>query len=89
MVSVTLILEEFEYVALKLLLIMEHLLGNYAFFPISPWLVSWFPSKWPPLGKGLLLVGLLEGSSYHSRSYFPHFNTSSPQFPNLLGFRAY
>jgi hypothetical protein len=37
MVSVTLILEAFEYVALKLLLIMERLLGNYAFFPISPW----------------------------------------------------
>jgi hypothetical protein len=36
-VSVTLILEAFEYVALKLLLIMERLLGHYAFGLISPW----------------------------------------------------
>ena len=34
--SITLIFEAFEYVALKLLLIMERLLGNYVFFPISP-----------------------------------------------------
>jgi hypothetical protein len=36
MVSVTLILEAFEYVTLNLLLIMDRLLGNYSFFPISP-----------------------------------------------------
>jgi hypothetical protein len=68
-VSVTLILEAFEYVALKLLLIIERLLGNYALCLVSPWWLTLCPSKWSPLGKGLLLGGLLDESSYHSRSY--------------------
>jgi hypothetical protein len=52
-VSVTLILEAFEYVALKLLLIIECLLGNYALCLVSPWWLTLCPSKWSPLGKGL------------------------------------
>jgi hypothetical protein len=36
-VSITLILEAFEYVALKILLIIENLLIHYAFDLVSPW----------------------------------------------------
>jgi hypothetical protein len=36
-VSVTLILEAFEYVAFKFLLIIERLLGNYTIYLVSPW----------------------------------------------------
>jgi len=36
-VNVTLIIEAFEYVALKLLLIIEHMHRNYAIGLISPW----------------------------------------------------
>jgi hypothetical protein len=68
-VSVALVLEAFQYAALKLLLIIEHLLGNYALCPVSPWWLTLCLSKWSPSGKGLLLGGLLDESSYHSRSY--------------------
>ena len=83
MVSVTLILEAFEYVALNILLIMECLLGNYDFLPISPWWVSWFPSKWPPSGKGLLLGVPLKG--HHTiPTHTCHFLLFLPlYFPNF------
>jgi hypothetical protein len=51
---------------LKLLLIIEHLLGSYALFPVSPWWLTLRPSKWSPLGMSLLLGGLLDESSCHS-----------------------
>jgi hypothetical protein len=34
---ITLIFEAFKHVVLKLLLIIERLLGHYAFDPVSPW----------------------------------------------------
>jgi hypothetical protein len=54
---------------LKLLLMIELILGNYALCPVSPWWLKLWPSKWSPLGMGLLLGGPLDDSSYHSRSY--------------------
>jgi hypothetical protein len=33
---------------LKLLSIIEHLLGNYDIFLVSPWWLIFFPSKWSP-----------------------------------------
>jgi hypothetical protein len=75
-VSVTLILEAFECVALKLLLIIERLLGNYALCFVSPWWLTLCPSKWSPLGRGLLLGGLIDESSHHFSIIlvtFPHF----------------
>jgi hypothetical protein len=71
MVSVTLIFEAFEHVAKSLVLIMECLLGNYIFFLISPWWLTWYPSKLVTLEKRVATGGLLEGSSYHSHSYLP------------------
>jgi hypothetical protein len=65
-VSVTLILEAFGYVALKLLLIIERLLGNYSLYLVSPWWLTLCPSKWSPLGKGFPLGGLLNELLYHS-----------------------
>jgi hypothetical protein len=53
MVSVTLIFEAFKHVAKSPFLIMEHLLGNYIFFLISPWWLAWYPSELVTLGKGL------------------------------------
>jgi hypothetical protein len=71
---------------LELLLIIERLLGNYSLFPISPWWLTLCPNKWSPLGMGLLLEGLLDKSSCHSRSYLPFF-TLPPFFVSfLLGF---
>jgi hypothetical protein len=58
---------------LKLLLIIERLLGNYALLPVSPWWLALCPSKWSPLGMGLLLGGPLDESSCHSRSYLSFF----------------
>jgi hypothetical protein len=58
---------------LKLLLIIERLLGNYALCPVSPWWLTLHPSKWSPLGMGLLLGGPLDESSCHSRSYLSLF----------------
>jgi hypothetical protein len=60
---------------LKLLLIIECLLGNYALCPISPWSLTLCPSKWSPLGKGLLLGGFIDESLYHSYHtyHFSHF----------------
>jgi hypothetical protein len=37
---------------LKLLLIIERLLGNYALCPVLPWWLTLCPSKWSPLGRG-------------------------------------
>jgi hypothetical protein len=34
---ITLVFEAFKNVVLKLLLIIEHLLGYYSFDPVSPW----------------------------------------------------
>jgi hypothetical protein len=65
-VTVTLILEAFEYVALEFLLIMECLLGNYALCLVSPWWLTLCPSKWSPSEKSVLLGGLLDESLYHS-----------------------
>jgi hypothetical protein len=61
---------------LKLLLIIERLLGSYALCPVSPWWLTLCPSKWSPLGMGFLLGGLLDKSSCHSRSYLSFFITS-------------
>jgi hypothetical protein len=36
-VSFTLILEEFKYVALNIILIIECLIGDYAYGLVSPW----------------------------------------------------
>jgi hypothetical protein len=58
---------------LKLLLIIECMLGNYALCLVSPWWLTLRPSKWSPLGMGLLLGGLLDESSCHSRSYLSLF----------------
>jgi hypothetical protein len=76
-VSVTLILDAFGYVALKLLLIIELLLGNYALCVVSHWLLILYTSKWPPLRKGLPMGGIPNESSYHSRSYLS-FSTLHP-----------
>jgi hypothetical protein len=57
MVSVTLVIEAFEHVAKGPLLIMEHLLGNYTFFLISPWWLTWYPSKLVFLGKRVATGG--------------------------------
>jgi hypothetical protein len=73
---------------LKLLLIIERLLGNYALCPVSPWWLTLCPSKWSPLGMGLLLGGLIDESSYHSRSYLSLFTLSSFSCPHLLGFSS-
>jgi hypothetical protein len=62
---------------LKLLLIIERLLGNYALFHVSPWWLTLHPSKWSPLGMGFLLGGILNESLYHSRSYLS-FSTLHP-----------
>jgi hypothetical protein len=67
---------------LKLLLIIERLLGNYVLCPVSPWSLTLCPSKWSPLGIGLLLGGLLDESSCHSQSYLPLF-TLLPCFMSL------
>jgi hypothetical protein len=60
---------------LKLLLIIERMLGNYALFPVSPWWLTLCPSKWSPLGMGFLLGGPLDESSCHSDHtyHFSHF----------------
>jgi hypothetical protein len=67
---------------LKLLLIIEHLLGSCSLFLISPWWLTLLPSKWFPLGMGLLLEGLLDESLCHSKSYLPFF-TLHPFFISL------
>jgi hypothetical protein len=64
---------------LKLLLIIGHLLGNYACFPISPWWLALRLNKWSPLGMGLILGGPIPDHTYH----FSHFILS---FAYLLGF---
>jgi hypothetical protein len=69
MVSVTLIFEAFGHVVESTFLIMERFLGNYKFFLISPWWLTWYPSKLVTLEKRVVTRGLLEGSSYHSHSY--------------------
>jgi hypothetical protein len=71
---------------LKLLLIIELMLGNYALFPVSPWWLTLCPSKWSPLGMGFLLGGPLDESSYHSRSYLSLFTLHPFSSPYLLGF---
>jgi hypothetical protein len=71
---------------LKLLLIIERLLGNYALCPVSPWWLTLCPSKWSPLGMGVLLGGLLDESSYHSQSYLLLFTPLPLRSPHLLGF---
>jgi hypothetical protein len=67
---------------LKLLLIIECLLRNYALCLVSPWWLTLHPSKWSILGMGLLLGGLLDDPSCHSQSYLPLF-TLYPFFVSL------
>jgi hypothetical protein len=67
---------------LKLLLIIERLLGNYALCLVLPWWLTLRPSKWSPLGMGLRLGGLLDDSSCHSCSYLSLF-TLLPCFVSL------
>jgi hypothetical protein len=67
---------------LKILLIIERLLGNYSFWSISPWWLTLRPSKWSPLGMGFLLGGILDESSCHSQSCLPFF-TLYPLFISL------
>ena len=67
---------------LKLLLIIECLLGNYALFPVSPWWLTLRPSKWSSLGMGLLLRNPLmrhrtiPNHTYHFPSLFPSISLS-------------
>jgi hypothetical protein len=74
---------------LKLLLIIERLLGNYGLCPVSLWWLTMLPSKWSPLGMGFLLGGLLNESSCHSQSYLPFFTLhpflSSPYISGFSG----
>jgi hypothetical protein len=51
---------------LKLIFIIELILGNYALCPVSPWWLTLCPSKWSPLGMGFLLGCPLDESSCHS-----------------------
>jgi hypothetical protein len=74
---------------LKMLLIIERLLGNYALFPVSPWWLTLCPSKWSPLGKGFLLGGLIDESSYHSRSYLSFFTLHPFRSLIFWDFRVY
>jgi hypothetical protein len=67
---------------LKMLLIIECFLESYALFPISPWWLTLHPSKWSPLGMGLLLGGLLDKSSCHSDHTY-HFSSLHPLFISL------
>jgi hypothetical protein len=74
---------------LRLLLIIERLLGNYALCPVSPWWLTLFPSKWSPLRMGLLLGGPLDESSCHSRSYFSFFTLHPFRFLVFWDFQVY
>jgi hypothetical protein len=82
MVSVTLIFEAFEHVAKSPFLIMEHFLGNYTFCLISPWWLTWFPSKLVTLGKRVVIEGSLKGHrtipthTYHFPCFFPSVSSS-------------
>jgi hypothetical protein len=51
MVSSILIIESFDHVAKGPFLIIERLLGNYTFFLISPWWLTWYPSNLVTLEK--------------------------------------
>jgi hypothetical protein len=51
MVSVSLIFEAFDHVENILFLIIKSFLGNYTFFLILPWWLTWIPSKWVTLEK--------------------------------------
>jgi hypothetical protein len=70
---------------LKLLLIIERLLGNYPLCHVSPWWLTLHPSKWSPLGMGFLLGGLLDESSFHSQSYLLFFTLHPFSSPYILG----
>jgi hypothetical protein len=50
---ITLIFEAFKHVVLKLLLIIERLLGHYAFDLFHLGECHRFPSKWPTFGEGV------------------------------------
>jgi len=89
MVSAILIFEALEHVAKNHFFIMERLLGNYSFFLVSPWWVTWFPSKLVTLREMIATRWFLEGSSYHSYSYLPLSPLLPLLFPHLLGFWAH
>jgi hypothetical protein len=85
-VSVTLMLEAFEYVVLKLLLIIERLLGNYALYVVSPRhcaLVSGHPwgnvCHWE---VSLMSHHTIPDHTYH----FPHFILFVPSSFGIFGF---
>jgi hypothetical protein len=95
MVSVTLIVEAFEDVAKGPFLIIERLLGNYTFCLISPWWLTWFPSKWVTLGEmvstgGLSLKGhhTIATHTYHFPCLFLFVSSSFGFFGSLTPRRA-
>jgi hypothetical protein len=71
---------------LKLLLIIELMLGNYALCLVSPWWLTLCPSKRSPLGMVFLLGSPLDESSYHSQSYLSLFSLHPFLSPYLLRF---
>jgi hypothetical protein len=73
----------------NMILSIERLLENYALFPVSPWWLTLFPSKWSPLGKGLLLGGIIDESLYHSLSYLSFFTIHPFHLLIFLDFRVY
>jgi hypothetical protein len=60
-------------------LIMESLLGNYIFSLISPWWLTWYPSKLVTLGKRVSIGG------FPLRVIVP-FLTNTYHFPHLFPF---
>ena len=67
---------------LRLLYISWHMLGHYSFFPVSPWWLTLFPSKWSSSGMGFLTRTLLKshctipGHTYHFLSLKPPISLS-------------
>ena len=71
---------------LKVLLVIDPLLGNYALCLVSPQWLTLCPSKSSTLGKFFLLGVILDESSYHFSIILVTFHTSSFLHPHLLGF---
>jgi hypothetical protein len=74
---------------LKLLLIIERLLGNYAICPVSTWWLTLCSSKRSPLEMGLLLGGPLDESLCHSQSYLSSFTLHPFHLLIFWDFRVY
>jgi hypothetical protein len=74
MLSVTLIFEAFKHIAKGPFLSMECFLGNYIFCINSPWLLTWYTTKWVTLGKRVAIGGVsLKGHRTIPHSYLPLF----------------